>query len=477
MCDLYFGTAENSATDKLTPGGRTININSLPSEMLRKILQELTFEDLMNVMLVSRYWSTLGGDPVMWRKYSCFINDPADIVEKLRIPRLAQLEEVTLIEGGKYSDCHIEFLTDTSVRTVWLSRTDMTDVSPDTLAIFFNHCESILFEEDVLNLTDDQNLKIIELMSKKTSLKNFTVPPDVKYVPADTLAMALSKIEDVIFNNPTPTQMISLFTMMSKSSKVLHLHLLTDGKDNLIDLSSLPNSVFGLAISSLKTLTATLDQDKLTSLMLSITREETNITSLNLCESDLSQVQAEILARGLARVEDVEIIRVQMDSKQLLELCREMAKDYSVVKHMHLQQDLTGVPADLLVKAFNKLETLGIVGCDVTEEQTNKIFKMMSKNIKRTTIMALTNMSGIRRVSRHTLATAVNKLEWVNIVIGKANNLISREQLLAILIHASVQTSLCRLKIVPGSCDIPTDLVQAAKRNIRFIRIGKNIIK
>merc|ERR1719154_361083 len=428
-------------------------------------------------MLVSRYWSTLGGDPVMWRKYSCFINDPADIVEKLRIPRLAQLEEVTLIEGGKYSDCHIEFLTNTSVRTVWLSRTDMTDVSPDTIAIFFNHCESILFEEDVLNLTDDQNLKIIELMSKKTSLKNFTVPPDVKYVPADTLAMALSKIEDVIFNNPTPTQMISLFTMMSKSSKVLHLHLLTDGKDNqsLIDLSPLPNSVFCLAISRLETLTATLDQDKLTSLMLSIIREETNITSLNLCESDLSQVQAEILARGLARVETVEIIRVQMDAKQLLELCREMAKDYSVVKHMHLQQDLTGVPADLLVKAFHKLETLGIDGCKVTEEQTNEIFKQKSQNTKLSTITGLSKMSGIRRVSRHTLATAVNKLEWARIIIGKANNRISREQLLAILQYASVQTSLSSLEIAPGSCDLPTDLVQAANRNIRFIRIGKNM--
>merc|ERR1719154_50490 len=51
-------------------------------------------------MLVSRYWSTLGGDPVMWRKYSCFINDPADIVEKLRIPRLAQLEEIQLCGGS-----------------------------------------------------------------------------------------------------------------------------------------------------------------------------------------------------------------------------------------------------------------------------------------------------------------------------------------------------------------------------------------
>merc|ERR1719452_471401 len=101
----------------------------------------------------------------------------------------------------------------------------------------------------------------------------------------------------------------------------------------------------------------------------------------------------------------------------------------------------------------------------------------MSQNTKLSSICGLAKMSGLRRVSRHILAAAVNKLEWVRIVIGKAKNRISREQLLAILQYASVQTSLSSLEIVPGSCDIPTDLVQAAKRNIRFIRIGKNIIK
>jgi len=484
MFDPLFGTTLNStASDiKQTLSESCLTINSLPSEMLRKIFQKLEFEDLMNVMLVSRYWRTLGGDPFLWRKYPYLsINNPADLVEKLSIPRLAKLEEVCLMEGGKYKDCHINFLSGTEVRTIWLGGADMTDVSPDIIATFLNQCESIFFEEDVfdIHLTDDQNFRIIELMSKKTSLKNCFVQCDVDNVSPDTLAMAVSKIENVTLS-PTPEQMIALFTMMSKTSKVLHLQLTVDRINILspIDLSPLPNSVFCLAITRLISLTVTLDKDKLTSLMLSITREETNITSLDLCDSDLSQVKAGVLARGLARLETVKLDNTRMDTKQVLELCREMVKDYSVIKTIYLKHDLTEIPADLLVKAFNKLETMGIVGCEITEEQTKEIFKQMSLNTKIRRISGLTEpltMCGLRRVSECTLAKAVNKLNWAKIVIGEADNQISLEQLLAILQHASVQTSLVVLKIAlsAGSCDIPTDLVQAAKRNIKFFYINE----
>ena len=303
-------------------------------------------------------------------------------------------------------------------------------------------------------------------MSKKTTLKKFWVPDAARYVPADTLAMALNNIEDVTLTNLTPSQMISIFMLMSKKSKILHLNFHT------AYLTHLPSSVLCSAVSGLESLTATLDQDKLTSLMISLS-QGTNLTYLNLGQSDLSQVNAGVLARGLVRVKTVDIIRTGVDTNQLVQLFREMVNDQSVVKHLQLNHDLSDVPVDLLAKAINKLETAGILTCDVTVEQTKEIFKQMEQdtNIKKINyndLRAPLIMCGLGKVSQDTLAKAINKLDDVLIHVGEADNEISPDQLLAILQQSSVQTSLRRVVINTGGFVVPTHAIQAAKRKISY---------
>ena len=196
-----------------------------------------------------------------------------------------------------------------------------------------------------------------------------------------------------------------------------------------------------------------------------------NLTYLHLGQSDLTQVQAGVLARGLVRVETVDMMWTGVDTKQIIELCREMAKDHSVVKHLHLNHDLTDVPADILAKAINQLETAGILTCGVTEEQTNAIFTEMSKktNIKRinqNNIRAPLTMPGLRKVSPDTLAKAVNKLEDVLIHVGEADNEVSQDQLLAILEQSCVKTNLRRMRIFSSGCILPGNVVEEASKKI-----------
>ena len=124
------GTLKSDSKLYQEPGGR--NINSLPREMLFMIFQKLEFKHLKNVMLVSRHWRTLGGDPVLWKKFKLFvIKDPAYFVQILSMPRLTKLKHVTL-DGlyefrAKYSDWHFDFLRNSGLKILELD--DLADLT------------------------------------------------------------------------------------------------------------------------------------------------------------------------------------------------------------------------------------------------------------------------------------------------------------------------------------------------------------
>jgi len=444
------------------------HINMMPKEILLMIFQKLDFRNLKNVMLVSDYWRWLGGDPVLWRKLKLvFIDNPENFIQVLSIPRLARVEHVTL-DGlyefrAKYKDSHLEFLYDSGLKILEIDDiADMVNVSPEVLAKVVNQCEIV---ELGYSLTDDQIYDIFEEMSKKTTLRKFWLPENVRYVPADTIAKALVNIADVTLSNLTRTQVLSVFRMMSRETcKTIHLNTHT------ADLSHLPSSVFSSAVAKLKSLRASLAHDQVSSLMhmLCIT---SNLTILHLGQSDLTQVRAEVLARGLVKVKTVEMMWTRVSTEQIIELAKEMSKDNSVLKHLHLNHDLTDVPADILTTAMNKLETAGILTCEVTEEQTKKIFSAMAtetriRKINYNDLRAPLTMPGIRKVSNDILARAVNKLDDVLIHVGEADNDVSGEQLLAILKQSSLTTNLRKVGIYSGGLTIPDQLLQLVARNI-----------
>eukprot|EP00092_Neocalanus_flemingeri_P088871 GFUD01112346.1.p1 GENE.GFUD01112346.1~~GFUD01112346.1.p1 ORF type:complete len:486 (-),score=99.75 GFUD01112346.1:15-1472(-) len=442
------------------------SVNSMPREMLRMIFQKLEFKDLKNVMLVCRYWRSLGGDPILWRNFKMLcIRNPAYFVQILSIPRLSRIENITL-DGlykswAKYNDSQFDFLRDTCVKVLEINGiADVSDVSPDILAKVINQCEKAGLG---CTLSKVQYREIFAKMSEETNLKKVCLSEDVRDVPADVLGKALTNVEDLTLADLTTSQILSVFTMMSKTSKTLHLNLDT------ANLTTLPTSLLCSAVSNLKSLTiseATLDQAKISGLMLSLS-QGTNLSYLHLGESDLRSVPAGLLARGLVRVETVEMMSTLVDTRQIIELCKERVDNHSVIKNLHLRHDLTDVPADILARAINKLETADILTCDVTEEQTLKIFTEMSqktnmKSMNYNTLCELrlgVTMPGLKKVSCDTLAKAFNKLNDVLLFVGEEDDKISQDQLQAILDQSAVETNLKRVEIVTWSVNFAGQLI------------------
>ena len=320
----------------------------LPKEMLILILKKLSFKNIKNVLLVCRYWRTLGEDPVLWKKFQfLFIKNPAFLVEILSSPRLSKVEHITLdglyeFKAG-YDDSHMNFLLDMKLKHLQIEDiADMRDVSADILAKVVNKCEIV---ELGSNLSEEQYYEIFYEMSKETKLKKFLMPDNifVRNIPADILARALNNIEDVTLSNLTRFQILSMFLSMSlTTSKTVHLNLYAN------NLNHLPNHILVSAVSKLKSLTlGPLDQDKVTSIMTSL-RKGTNLSYLDFGDSDVTDVHPEVLAKGLVSVETVNLMCTRLYTNQITELCKEMAKEDIALKHLHLQHDLRDVPSDIL---------------------------------------------------------------------------------------------------------------------------------
>ena len=289
----------------------------------------------------------------------------------------------------------------------------------------------------------------------------------VRNIPADILARALNNIEDVTLSNLTRFQILSMFLSMSlTTSKTVHLNLYAN------NLNHLPNHILVSAVSKLKSLTlGPLDQDKVTSIMTSL-RKGTNLSYLDFGDSDLTDVHPEVLAKGLVRVETVNLMCTRLYTNQITELCKEMAKEDIALKHLHLQHDLRDVPSDILSKAINQLETEGILACIVNEAQTKAIFTEISKGtkVKRinfNNLRAPLIMPRLAKVSDDTIAKAVNKLEDVHIQVGDADNEMSPNQIKAILQKAADEkTNLKKAVIFSDGNTIPQNVVKIVERKI-----------
>ena len=448
-----------------------MNINILPSELLLMIFKKLLITDLKSVMLVCKYWRSMGGDPILWKKFPVLIENPHQFTQVLSIPRLSCLEHIT-IDGlyefnARYENFHVDFLLERGgVKILEIGETaDLRNVFPEKLAKLVNKCEIV---ELGYNLTKRQMREIFsEMSSSVTNLKKLWLPDDVHHVPADMLAEGLVKIPHITLSNITQKQVMAFFTAMTKDyARTIFLNTHT------ADLAHLPSSVISEAAAKLQGLRASLSAGQVSSIMKMLSSTiTTTMTSLHLGQSDLTMVDPGVLARGLVRVEEVEMMWTRLDTCHIVELVKEMSKDYCVLKHLQLNHDLTEVPADILAIAINKLETAGILACNITQEQTDKIFIKMStetnlKKINHNNLSSPLTMSGIARVDKDTLAKGVNKLVEVLLHVGDYEDEISGDQLLAIIEESCVTTNLRQVTIHSGGTPIPGYMVELATKNI-----------
>ena len=211
----------------------------------------------------------------------------------------------------------------------------------------------------------------------------------------------------------------------------------------LSGISSLDPSVIAAVQKKLVSITIKsdfLNKEDTTDLFFAISQSK-KLKSIKMHGVDISSLEPKILAKSVENLEDICLDEAKLTTKQtqamLIHVCLG-----TLLKSLDISNNnLSSVRTDILVGALNKLETVNISCTHLRPEQAQSIFDSISEktSVKRLN-MGYMNLS---EVNHTTLATAINRLEAVNI----QTTLITPEQATAVFTYINTGTNLNSLNI------------------------------
>ena len=185
-------------------------------------------------------------------------------------------------------------------------------------------------------------------------------------------------------------------------------------------------------------------------------------------DSDLTSVDAGLLARLVARMEEVGMRGTRLKVQQLEAVLASISSGDSRLKKLDISHNnLATVSPALLASAVSSLQEAVLSHTQLTWQQGEAILTAITSGDSRLKIL---NISGnnLAKVDPGLLASAVNRLEEVEVEVkmwvgGHRWNsmLLTMEQMVAILTQSLVKTSLRRLEM-RGVRGLDKDLVARA---------------
>jgi len=156
-------------------------------------------------------------------------------------------------------------------------------------------------------------------------------------------------------------------------------------------------------------------------------------------DSSLSSVDPELLAQAVTQLEEVVLANNHLTTQQVTAICTTMAGN-SQLKTLNLSHtDLSSVDANILANAFTQLEKLSLWKNDVSHQQAQAVFAALDSSSHMKILWIIED--NLSSVDPDVLARVVNKLVTVNISSTK----LSRQQMTRILTQSLLTTNLKKL--------------------------------
>lgn len=146
------------------------------------------------------------------------------------------------------------------------------------------------------------------------------------------------------------------------------------------------------------------------------------LRSLGLGWTDVSGVEAVLLARAVAALEETSLENVLLTPRQATFLCIALSEDNRLTKINLSQNDLSVVPTRLLVQAVTRVEQVNLRGARLTGEQVTAIFAALASGPCQLAALDMSFIDlkgpersegsrGLRHVPAELLAKGINRLE------------------------------------------------------------------
>jgi len=347
-------------------------ILSLPGEILEQIFLLLPRRDLMQVVLVCRWWREVGERPHFWSSSSITVSRMGEL-HMLMIRRLEFLEGVT-VSGYWWDTPELEQLCRC---LLMLPRLNTLSIRRHVNIANVDHglFASIGDMLEVLDVNESELTTIqLEALFKKFSSRQkqlYIQGTNMKSVDPEKLATAINKLEWVNMYNCflTNQQTELMFEQMSKATNLKRLRL------SYNNLSSIDPAILGTQVSQLEMMhmeEVELTPPQVETLFMSI-NSCSMLTSLDISSNILATVLPSTLARALNRIADVNIANCALTAEQV-ETLFESINEATCMKDLSIAlNNLSFIEGDSLARGVNLLRTVNMSCTNLTHIQAEKV--------------------------------------------------------------------------------------------------------
>ena len=243
---------------------------------------------------------------------------------------------------------------ETKLKRLFLLTRNMVNIDPGVLAKALNNLEEITLSHNMI--TDIQARNVFKKMTEKTFLQKLRIMKiNLSSIQSNILAKGVTQIKELIMVgcNLTSEQAIAVFEAILQGCAIKIL----DVSNN--NLSSLDPELLAKAINRLTKII--LDNNELTFIqitrILSLCAEKTNLKKMTIRKTDMADIESELLGRAVNNLEKVGLDGCCLRPEQvncILKLCSE---EKSKLKNLDfVSEDLRYVDTELLEQIANKFD-------------------------------------------------------------------------------------------------------------------------
>jgi len=351
-------------------------------ELWLEIMKYLRIQDLCKVSQVSTFMYNISSTPKLWRNaHIRKIKFKHGEIEKFfQVMKFKKVKKLSFSRLQFSEGCTNTFFNNFSffdnLLELDLQGVNLSKVPAEKLS---DCCKSLKkLDLTFTKLTPWQSQHLFDILDQNISLKlknaSFKAA-NLSQVESRTLASVVAKMElvNLSFTELTKDQLTALFNKIVER-KYVNLKSLEFFS---VDLSPVSPRLLGKAVSFLEN--ANLSNTELrfehVHSIVNEVLESKIINEINLDFSEVFNVNDDIFAKSLTKLEKVSLACAVMDVAQLESLFTLIAKETKMKELDLLDTDLTSLTPELLGQAIKRLEKINLSGSKLNGDQLNPMFQ------------------------------------------------------------------------------------------------------
>jgi uncharacterized protein YjbI with pentapeptide repeats len=328
----------------------------LAPEKWQEIFANVPPKDLCNVMRTSRHIKSLASWPDLWSGMRVNM----DMVKQNGLAKLYSIDRYQKITKMNFSASFFTMeelerviieVPGSPLENVNLSSNNLGKIPAHLMANTVSHLKTV--DLRCTSLTTEQCSKMLEASLYSTTLVNINLDlVNLSEVDPELVANAVCRLQTVGFNltDLTSQQCVKLMEKSLSSNTLVNMNL------RKVNLSGVDPVLLANAVCRLQTVY--LGRTDLTSQqcvqLLEKSLTSTTLVNMNLYGVNLSEVDPELLANAVCRLQTVDLGETRLTYQQCVKLMEKSVSSTTLVKVSLYGDDIDEVPTDLLARATVK---------------------------------------------------------------------------------------------------------------------------